>query len=94
MARPASYDREEVLKKAMELFWSKGFNATSIKDLEQVLDMRPGSIYAAFGSKEGLFNEALALYFENSGHEFQRAMDGAVTPLAGLAAYIRNLGER
>ena len=56
--------------------------------------MRPGSIYAAFGSKEGLFNEALALYFEISGREFERAMNGAATPLAGLAAYIRNLGQR
>ena len=55
MARKAGYDREKVLDKALELFWAKGYHGTSLKDLEVALDMRPGSIYAAFGSKEALF---------------------------------------
>ena len=55
MARRAGYDRDEVLARAQALFWRKGYHTTSLKDLEAALNMRPGSIYAAFGSKEALF---------------------------------------
>ncbi|GHG93506.1 TetR/AcrR family transcriptional regulator [Pseudodonghicola xiamenensis] len=92
MARKASYDRDEVLQKALELFWAKGYHATSLKDLEVALDMRPGSIYAAFGSKEALFAETLKRYAERSQVQFDRTIAGAPTPLAGLAAHVRALG--
>ncbi|WP_417677097.1 TetR/AcrR family transcriptional regulator [Pseudodonghicola sp.] len=92
MARKASYDRDEVLQKALELFWAKGYHATSLKDLEVALDMRPGSIYAAFGSKEALFAETLKLYAERSQAQFDRTIAEAPTPLAGLAAHVRALG--
>ena len=62
MGRTATYDRDAVLKAAMELFWARGYHTTSLKDLERALDMRPGSIYAAFGSKEALFRAALDRY--------------------------------
>ena len=55
MSRTALYNRHDALERALQLFWQKGFHATSLKDIEQALDMRPGSIYAAFGNKEGLF---------------------------------------
>lgn len=93
MARQASFDRAEVLDKALNLFWRKGYQATSLKDLESVLDMRPGSIYAAFGSKESLFEEALALYSAKSRAAFEATMADAPTPLTGLANHVRNLGN-
>jgi len=62
MSRTTLYNRQEALERAIQLFWQKGFHATSLKDIEQVLDMRPGSIYAAFGNKNGLFQEALEHY--------------------------------
>ncbi|MEM0949035.1 MAG: helix-turn-helix domain-containing protein [Pseudomonadota bacterium] len=92
MARTAAYDRVEVLGRARDLFWEKGYHATSLKDLEAALDMRPGSIYAAFGSKEKLFAEALALYAEASGREFDRIQEEHASPLDGLAAHVRSLG--
>lgn len=55
MTRAAPYDRETALDAAMALFWDKGFHATSLKDLEAALAMKPGSIYAAFVSKENLY---------------------------------------
>lgn len=94
MTRRASYDREDVLRKALELFWSKGYHATSLKDLETKLDMRPGSIYAAFGSKEALFGEVLRLYAKLSEKQLDDVLARAPTPLAGLAAHVRNLGSR
>ncbi|SFJ36462.1 TetR/AcrR family transcriptional regulator [Celeribacter neptunius] len=92
MARQASYDRDKVLKSAMDLFWAKGFHATSLKDLEQALDMRPGSIYAAFGSKEGLFAEALRLYSGQSQGGLSEVLAGGGSRLGALANYVRQLG--
>lgn len=92
MARQAGYDRTKVLQKALNLFWNKGYNGTSLKDLEAALDMRPGSIYAAFGSKEALYGEALRLYAEQSKAQFQAEVDNAPSRIAGLAAFIRSLG--
>ncbi|MGV8985829.1 MAG: TetR/AcrR family transcriptional regulator [Cypionkella sp.] len=59
MTRAAPYDRDTALNAAVSLFWNKGFHATSLKDLETTLHMNPGSIYAAFSSKENLYLLAL-----------------------------------
>lgn len=91
MARHASYDKDEVLAKAQALFWAKGYHATSLKDLEGALDMRPGSIYAAFGSKEGLFAQTLQSYGARSLAQF-RQFQTADSPLKGLAAFVRAIG--
>ncbi|MGB5599798.1 MAG: TetR/AcrR family transcriptional regulator, partial [Thiothrix litoralis] len=66
MANTAKYDRQDVIQKATNLFWEKGFHATSMRNLQEAIDMRPGSIYASFGSKEGLFKETLQHYANNS----------------------------
>ena len=94
MARKAGYDRDQVLDRAQFLFWGKGYHATSLKDLEVALDLRPGSIYAGFGSKEALFAETLRRYAAQSGALFDAMMAGGATPLAGLAAHVRALGCR
>jgi AcrR family transcriptional regulator len=91
MARHASYDRDDVLAKAQSLFWAKGYHATSLKDLEGALDMRPGSIYAAFGSKELLFAQTLQNYGARSLAQV-RQFQAEGSPLAGLAAFVRALG--
>ena len=44
-------DRDEVIEKVKDLYWEKGYHATSMRNLQDVVDMRPGSIYAAFGSR-------------------------------------------
>jgi AcrR family transcriptional regulator len=92
MSRTALYNRQDALERALQLFWQKGFHATSLKDIEQALDMRPGSIYAAFGSKDGLFQEALEYYARLGLTELERVLSHHSTPLLGLAAYIRQLG--
>ncbi len=62
MPRVKLFDREEVLKKAMELFWEKGYASTSLSDLTTHLDIGKGSFYATFNSKQALFEEAFDLY--------------------------------
>lgn len=90
MSRAAPYDRKVALDAAMALFWEKGFHATSLKDLEGALSMKPGSIYAAFTSKENLYLLALEQYFEKSRARFRNHMTQAETPLTGLADHFRS----
>ena len=60
--RPRAFDREAALEQAMRLFWVKGYEATSIADLTQTMGIGTPSLYAAFGSKEALYAEALQHY--------------------------------
>ncbi|MEL6316517.1 MAG: helix-turn-helix domain-containing protein [Pseudomonadota bacterium] len=94
MARPARHDRDRALRAALELFWRDGYSRVSMKELEAALDMRPGSIYAAFGSKERLFEEALRLYGARALDELEARLAEAPSPIAGLAAHVRRLGAR
>lgn len=62
MARPREFDYEHVLDQAVETFWSKGYEATSIQDLVEATGLHRGSLYAAFGSKQALFLTVLDRY--------------------------------
>ena len=62
MPRKPNYDRNELIDRARDLFWQRGWAGTSLKDLEAALQMKPGSFYAAFGSKDALFELALKKY--------------------------------
>lgn len=61
--RPPGFDRETVLRRAMEVFWERGYDATTMNHLKEAMGgLSAPSLYAAFGAKEDLFREALALY--------------------------------
>jgi AcrR family transcriptional regulator len=60
--RPRSFDREQALDCAIEVFWEKGFEAASLADLTKAMGINPPSLYAAFGDKERLFLEAVERY--------------------------------
>lgn len=62
MARKKKYNEEEVVEKAMNIFWKNGYKATSMKMLEEEMGINKFSIYASFGSKNGLFIESLKQY--------------------------------
>ncbi|HXS51468.1 MAG TPA: TetR/AcrR family transcriptional regulator [Usitatibacter sp.] len=63
--RPREFDRDQALARAMEVFWSKGYEAASLADLTRAMGINPPSLYAAFGDKENLFIEAVHRYHEN-----------------------------
>ena len=60
--RPRSFDETEVLEQATELFWRRGYTATSVGELGDHVGLKPGSLYAAFGNKHALFLRALDRY--------------------------------
>lgn len=66
MPRVKQFNEEEVLKKAMEVFWKKGFYATSMQELVAGMGINRASLYDTFGSKEELFDRAFKLYREDN----------------------------
>lgn len=68
MPRKPNHDRNDLIDRARDLFWRRGWAGTSLKDLEASLKIKPGSFYAAFGSKDALFELAMDKY----------ALDGAL----------------
>jgi AcrR family transcriptional regulator len=62
VGRPRGFDQDKALDRAMDVFWSKGFEGASLNDLTAAMGIRPASIYQAFGNKQALFEKALARY--------------------------------
>ncbi|GAA4892778.1 TetR/AcrR family transcriptional regulator [Streptomonospora salina] len=65
--RPRSFDRDAALRCAVEVFWGRGYTATSVSDLTEAMGITPPSLYTAFGSKRALFLEAVDRYQETEG---------------------------
>ena len=64
MARQKEFDRDEVLHRAMEVFWMRGYEGTSIQDLVKYMGINRQSIYDTFGNKHTLFLQSLDRYRE------------------------------
>lgn len=90
MPRRPNYDRDDLIDRARDLFWRSGWAGTSLKDLEATLKMKPGSFYAAFGSKEALYELALEKYSEGSRATVKELVDqfGAFGALTHLPAVV------
>lgn len=93
MARPKGYDREAVLVAARDLFWERGYEATSIADLEHHTGLNRSSLYQEFGSKDGLFEAALTCYADQVIAKLFDSVRGPQSGLAEVAELFRRLGE-
>ncbi|MFC5676120.1 TetR/AcrR family transcriptional regulator [Aeromicrobium endophyticum] len=87
--RPRSFDRDEALAAAVEQFWRTGYDQTSIAMLTQAMGVTPPSLYAAFGDKDHLFDEASTRYFERT----CEAVDAAAAQPTARAAIARMLDD-
>jgi len=67
MGRPKLFSREEVLTKAISVFWEKGFAETSVQDLERTTGVNKSGLYAEFKDKKDIFLESLRYYLETRG---------------------------
>jgi AcrR family transcriptional regulator len=77
--RPMSFDKATALRSALHLFWSKGYEATSLADLTTAMGITPPSLYNAFGGKEQLFAAALDLYIADTSARSVPILANAVT---------------
>jgi AcrR family transcriptional regulator len=77
--RPRGFDRDQALESAIRLFWSRGYEATSISDLTEAMDITPPSLYGAFGDKKRLFLEAVERYERETGCFARRALTSEPT---------------
>lgn len=66
MPRARLFDKDEAVRKAMELFWERGYESTSLIDLTEHLGIGKGSFYATFKSKEDLFNQCIERYTDSN----------------------------
>lgn len=64
MARIREFNKDEVIDRAMMLFWAQGYEATSIRDLKETMGISSSSMYEVFGDKRGVFLAALARFCE------------------------------
>lgn len=71
--RPRSFDAEQAVETAMKLFHARGYDAVGVAELSNRLGIKPPSLYAAFGSKAGLFERALQRYAEGDANVFAHA---------------------
>jgi TetR/AcrR family transcriptional regulator, transcriptional repressor for nem operon len=93
MPRPAQFDRTHVLEQSMKLFWKNGYSNTSMQQLGEQMNMRPGSLYAAFTNKRELFLQALDLYFQKSSALLKLRLNRDGAALQGIHQYFAALIE-
>ncbi|PZG13958.1 TetR/AcrR family transcriptional regulator [Nonomuraea aridisoli] len=89
MARQRAFDREAALETALLAFWRHGYEATSIAELTAAMGIRPPSLYAAFGDKRRLFEEAVRRYQETYGAFTTRALAEEPTGRAAIERVLR-----
>jgi AcrR family transcriptional regulator len=92
--RPRTFDPDTALRQALDLFWERGYEGTSLKDLAQAMGIASASIYACFGSKEDLFRKVMMLYGATSGEEPKRALREHATTRAAIHAMLRATADQ
>ncbi len=91
--RPKIFDEQKALTKATNLFWEKGYEATSTEDLMQAMGLQRGSFYHTFKSKKDLYVSALNSHESYSFNEFEELLKKSQTPIATLKAAFLTLAD-
>ena len=87
--RPRSFDREQALRSAMDVFLARGYDGTTLEDLQAAMGgIAPPSFYAAFGSKDQLFREAVTVYHASMSERFLSRL-AAPTAREGIEGLLR-----
>ena len=87
MGRPYEFDRNETLSKAMEVFWEKGYKATSIDDLVDRMGIQRGSIYNTFGDKRELFLSAVEFYGNEVTSRNLKVLEAEGSPVGNIKKF-------
>jgi AcrR family transcriptional regulator len=87
--RPRSFDRDAALAAAMKVFWQFGYEGASMAALTEAMGINSPSLYAAFGSKEALFKEAVQLYMATEDEKTRRTLAEQPTARGAIEAMLR-----
>jgi TetR/AcrR family transcriptional repressor of nem operon len=93
VGRPREFDEEQVLAAAMDAFWRKGYEATSLVDLTEATGLNKASLYRVFGDKHQLFMAALTNYSNIEFRETTAVLSESATPLTNLRAVVQKVCE-
>jgi TetR/AcrR family transcriptional regulator, transcriptional repressor for nem operon len=91
MARPREFDETSALKAAMECFWRRGYEATSLRDLTGAMGLTAPSIYNAFGDKQQLFGRALEQYLEHTTRQRLRRLQEELPPKEAIRRFFAEI---
>jgi TetR/AcrR family transcriptional regulator, transcriptional repressor for nem operon len=94
MATKKQYNEQEVLEKAMMLFWKKGYKNTSVRMLEKEMGINQFSIYSSFKSKELLFAKCLKKYHETVGIELINLLKNSSNSIEGIRKYFNQFLDK
>jgi TetR/AcrR family transcriptional repressor of nem operon len=94
MARNKAFDPEERLEKARDLFWEKGYHATSMQDLVEAMQLNRASIYDTYGDKHALYLQCLANYAADKLEDYKQTAVGVESPIQAVECVIRRAMER
>jgi AcrR family transcriptional regulator len=90
LGRRRAFDRDLALRRAMEVFWAKGYDKASLTDLTSAMGINSPSLYAAFGSKEALFEEAVTLYGEVEGTDIWKSIAEGPTARESISGFLHS----
>lgn len=88
---PKQFDRDEVINKAMQVFWTKGYEATSMQDLVNCMGINRASMYDTFGNKREIFHLAINGYCHNAINNVGQILFREGSPLENLKCYILSM---
>ena len=91
MPRPREFDEASALDAAMERFWRRGYEATSLRDLTDAMGLTAPSIYNAFGDKQKLFGRALERYLEHTTRERLRRLEEELPPKEAIRRFFAEI---
>ena len=93
MARPREFDEDAVLDAAMNCFWERGFEATSVRELAAEMGISSPSLYNAFGDKRALFRKVLEHYAQHSARARIARLESTLPPKEAVRAFITEIVE-
>lgn len=94
MARPRSFDEDRALDAAIDCFWSRGLEATSVRDLAERMGIQGPSLYNAFGDKRTVFARALERYAARTMRERIARLEGRHDPKTAIRTFVQDAIER
>ncbi len=94
MARPREFDEATALEAAIECFWHRGYEATSVRDLADKMGISGPSLYNAYGDKRALFAQALEHYVDHSARELIKRLETSLPPKQAVRRFIEEIIDR